>query len=103
MTLLEIFSKNLRKAMDRNPAADTGQKVEARCGISQQHISKLRRGMASPTLETLEQLAKAVGIQPFEFLVDDEAIRQAIYEKAIKGSTSEPDGKVVPLRRKRRG
>lgn len=98
-TLAQTFARNLRAAMDRNPAADTGQKVEARCGISQQHVSKLLRGLAAPTLETLELLAKAVGVQPWELLVDNEAIRRQVIERAVNGSMVDPP-RVVPLKRK---
>jgi DNA-binding XRE family transcriptional regulator len=43
---------------------DMSQKELAeRCGIDQSDISKIERGIANPTVDTLERIAKALGLK----------------------------------------
>lgn len=105
LTAAQIFAKNLKRFMDRNPACDTQQKVSdrSRGRISQQHVGKLLKGLAAPTLETIDALSQAFGVHPFEFLVDNEEMRRRVFEGAIGPHVEEdPSQKVVPLRRKRK-
>ena len=46
----------------------TQEQLAARAGISVSYVSMLQRGQRSPPLETLEQLAKALGVKPVQLL-----------------------------------
>ena len=49
----------------------TQEQVEELSGHSQQYLSSLERGRRNPTVVTLFELAQAMGVNPIEFLQDD--------------------------------
>jgi transcriptional regulator with XRE-family HTH domain len=44
------------------------QKVADKAGLSVSYLSMLERGVRMPPLDTLETLAKALGVQPLDLL-----------------------------------
>jgi DNA-binding phage protein len=88
--LLQVVIGKLRGAMQRDPNLDTQAKVAAKAGISQGHVSKLLLGEAAPTTDTLAGLAKALKCMPFELLVDDDAIRREVIERALRSGDHAP-------------
>jgi transcriptional regulator with XRE-family HTH domain len=66
MDLLDRFASNVRKFRAKKKLS---QKALAdRIGISVSYVSMLERGQRSPPLETIEKLAKALGIPPATLL-----------------------------------
>lgn len=78
--LREILARKLQAAID---AGETQTSLAQRSGISQQHISRLLRCDAAPTIDALVGLAQALRCQPFELLLDDDELRDEIYRRAI--------------------
>ena len=66
MDLLERFATNVRRFRAKKKLS---QKALAdRIGISVSYVSMLERGQPSPPLETIEKLAKALGVPPSTLL-----------------------------------
>lgn len=71
---------DMRKLVGRNFArlrremGLTQEEVETRSGFSQQYLSSLERGRRNPTVITLYELARALGVSHMELVKpDDEA------------------------------
>lgn len=68
---------DMRKLVGRNFArlrrekGLTQEEVEARSGYSQQYLSGLERGVRNPTVITLYELAKALGVSHVELVRPD--------------------------------
>lgn len=62
MPLLDNFATNLRDAMKRSGI--TGNQLAERTGLHFVTISRILNGKLSPTVETCEKLADAVGMRP---------------------------------------
>lgn len=66
MDLLTRFAGNVRRLRARKKLS---QKALAdRVGISVSYVSMLERGQRSPPLETIEKMAKALGVPPAALL-----------------------------------
>lgn len=66
MDLLDRFATNVRKFRAKKKLS---QKALAdKIGISVSYVSMLERGQRSPPLETIEKLAKALGVPPGSLL-----------------------------------
>ena len=66
MDLLDRFASNVRRFRAKKKLS---QKALAdRIGISVSYVSMLERGQRSPPLETIEKLAKALGVPPGSLL-----------------------------------
>jgi transcriptional regulator with XRE-family HTH domain len=73
MSLQEIVARNLRDIRARKKLAQ--REVAKRAGASMSYISLLERGQRSPPLETLETLARALGVKPLLLLEPGDARR----------------------------
>lgn len=68
---------DMRKLVGRNFARIrkkkglTQQEVEARSGFSQQYLSSLEQGRRNPTVITLHELAKALGVNHVDLIKPD--------------------------------
>jgi transcriptional regulator with XRE-family HTH domain len=66
MDLLKKFAGNVRRLRGKKKLS---QKALAdRVGISVSYVSMLERGQRSPPLETIEKMAKALGVTPASLL-----------------------------------
>jgi transcriptional regulator with XRE-family HTH domain len=66
MDLLTRFAANVRKLRAKKSLS---QKALAdKIGISVSYVSMLERGQRSPPLETIEKMAKALGVTPAALL-----------------------------------
>lgn len=66
MDLLSRFATNVRKLREKKKLS---QKALAdKVGISVSYVSMLERGQRSPPLETIEKMAKALGVPPAALL-----------------------------------
>ncbi len=66
MTLAAIASHNLRLQRQRRKL--TQEQLADKAGMSVAYVSLLERGERTPPLDTLEQLAKALRVEPLELL-----------------------------------
>jgi transcriptional regulator with XRE-family HTH domain len=74
----------------------TLKEVEDRSGISMTHTSKIERGMASPTIQALEKLARALDKTLPYFVEDDELAEVSVVRKGQRPVIhQERDGIVV--------
>jgi transcriptional regulator with XRE-family HTH domain len=71
MTLLATFAQNIRQIRSRKSLSQQAVATKARVSVS--YISMLERGQRSPPLETLEAIAKALGVAPLSLLQSDRA------------------------------
>lgn len=65
----QILAENLAKLMSSRPELDSQPKVAARSGLGQTSISRLLRQDASATTDSLDQIARAFGMEPWQLLV----------------------------------
>jgi transcriptional regulator with XRE-family HTH domain len=66
MNLLSRFASNVRRLRAKKKLS---QKALAdKVGISVSYVSMLERGQRSPPLETIEKMAKALGVPPSAML-----------------------------------
>jgi transcriptional regulator with XRE-family HTH domain len=65
-SLADKFSDNLKAERTRRKLSQ--EALAHKAGLSVSYISMLERGQRTPPLETLEQLAKALAINPLNLL-----------------------------------
>lgn len=68
MSLTAAVAKNLKRA--RLARKLSQESLAAKAGISVSYISMLEREQRSPPLDTLEQLAAALGVKPVALLAE---------------------------------
>lgn len=100
----QTLARNIRDRMGRMPDLDTQDKLSAKSGVAQPHISRILRCTSGASIDRIAKLARALGCQPWELLVDTELTRQAALERMIMGNPAS-DAKVAaalgtPPRRK---
>ncbi|MBC2775839.1 helix-turn-helix transcriptional regulator [Rhizobium sp. AQ_MP] len=66
MEIRELFAKNLRKS--RQAKGLSQEELAHLADIDRTYISSLERGLYSPTIEVLDKLARALGIQPEDLI-----------------------------------
>jgi transcriptional regulator with XRE-family HTH domain len=66
MSLTELVAKNLQAARARRKITQSALARKAKVSVS--YVSMLERGQRTPPLETLEALAKALGVPPLALL-----------------------------------
>ena len=64
-----ILAANLRRLMATTPALDTLPKITAASGISNGTLDRIRRAAVDVRIGTLEPLAEAFGVEPWQLLV----------------------------------
>jgi transcriptional regulator with XRE-family HTH domain len=69
MDMRKLVGKNFSRL--RKAKGLTQEEVEARSGFSQQYLSGLEQGKRNPTIITLYELAKALGVNPARLLDTD--------------------------------
>jgi len=69
-SLLIAFGKTLRKR--RMKASLSQEKLALACGLDRTYISLLERGLRQPSLTTLFQIAKYLGVAPSSIVRDVE-------------------------------
>ena len=73
MPLAKVVAQNLLGVRTRRKLSQ--QTVAEKAGLSVSYISMLERGVRVPPLETLEVVAKALGVRPLELLQVGDARR----------------------------
>ena len=69
MTSREIVARNLR--LHRNARNLSQEELAHQAGLYRNYIGMIEREKNSPTIDTLEKLAKVLKIDPMEFLRRD--------------------------------
>lgn len=70
-TIDQVLSANLERLMDKVEPRITQVAVSKASGIPQRTISRIKNGEVSPTLNSIDGLAKAFGLLPWQLLVPD--------------------------------
>lgn len=71
MDMRRLVGRNFARI--RRERGLTQEQVEERCGLSQQYLSGLERGLRNPTVVTLFEIAQALGVTPVDLIGPDGA------------------------------
>ena len=63
------LAKNLKRA--RSEQHLTQQELAERCGLSTNYLATVEIGGKFPSADTLEKLARGLGLKPYQFFLDD--------------------------------
>lgn len=83
--LLDVIAANLIRYLEKHPGQEN---LEKRGGGSQANISRIKqgtKGVGTINLETLETLARGMGVEPWELLVDGDDAKEAIVRRFVRG------------------
>lgn len=81
--LREVFARNLSEAMAKRGMDQPDLELASKVGQSTISRALLRRGAVG--LDVIAKLAGALGLQPWELLVDGETTREDAYKRILKG------------------
>jgi transcriptional regulator with XRE-family HTH domain len=73
----ELLAKNLKSARER--LGYTQMKLAELSNISTSFIGEIENGKKFPSSDSLQRIADALGMKPYQLLLDDEA--WAVYDK----------------------
>lgn len=104
MDIKQTLKGRLTEEMERQGINQ--ETLAGRAGISPSHLSEVRRGLSSITVELLNDLAWALHCYAWELLIDDEEIRRDAIERAVtrpppNGDNSRPKVRAHRTRKKR--
>lgn len=68
--LRDVLAQNLVRLMETTPSLDTQVKLAKRAKIAQSTVGRILRRTAAPTLDNLESIAGAFGIQAHDLIND---------------------------------
>jgi len=81
-TAREIVATNLKRLMDTSLELKTQGKAGKKAGVSQRAVGYLLQpdtgDMKSPKLETVEKVARAFDLEPWQLLIDPETFGQEL-------------------------
>ena len=64
-----MFGKRVRAIRQRKRISLS--ELARRAGISKSHLSLIERGASTPSVETVQQIANALGVPPFTLFIED--------------------------------
>lgn len=94
-SIQQVLAHNLSVAMERQGLS--GNALAKRAGVAQTHLAKVLRGEADLSTTKLGEVAAGLGLQPWELLVDSEAVRERAIRRALQ-----PEAQPEPPRKARR-
>jgi DNA-binding Xre family transcriptional regulator len=94
-SLRAIVASTVRTAMEVRPEISTQQKLAQRAGVAQSHISRLLKG-ENVTLDVLEKVARALKVEPFELIIDNDRARLSLLAR-IFGKDAPSDAETERL------
>ncbi len=74
----EVFAERVRA--ERKDREWTQEKLAARTEIDQSYISRIERGVASPSLDVVDIIARAFKVEPAALLREEHIARRAFYK-----------------------
>jgi transcriptional regulator with XRE-family HTH domain len=83
--LREIVARNVQERMKASPLVRTQPLLAKKAGIGQSHVSRIVNAAAGVTIDRLEMVARALGCEPYELLIEDETARRALIERLMSG------------------
>jgi transcriptional regulator with XRE-family HTH domain len=83
-TSRQILADNLERLKKERGFSSYNQ-IAKRAKVGQSHVSRLVLLKSAATIDMLDALADALGVQTWELLTDDEATRKAALERMILG------------------
>jgi transcriptional regulator with XRE-family HTH domain len=109
----QILAENLARAMARSADMQNNLALARRAKVGNSHIGRILKQESAATVDMLDALAAALGLQPWELLTDSEATREAALKKIMFGSAvpdeqvekhlpPAPRPKVIAMRRRSR-
>ncbi len=69
MDLVEIFGKNLKKY--RTASGLSQEKFAEKCGLHRTYIGSIERFQRNVSLENVQRIADALGIEPYKLLINN--------------------------------
>lgn len=79
-----IFVDNIRRLIESS-GLGSQKALAIKAQMSGGFLSEILRGETSPSLKTVDKMAEALGVQPWELLADSEATRRAAIERMVLG------------------
>lgn len=79
--LRRVLARNVRVRLDKHQWSQT--KLGSESGMGKSTIGHILACDAAATLDTVAQLARAFGCQPWELLVDEEATRREALKRML--------------------
>lgn len=106
MDIRQLLTRRLTEEMER--AGINQQTLATKAGISVSHLSEIRRGLSSITVDLLNDLGRALGVNAWELLIDEEETRRQAIERAVSRppvdyfAVSEPKPKALAHRTRKK-
>jgi transcriptional regulator with XRE-family HTH domain len=73
------------------------QTLAGKAGLSPSSLSEIRRGITAPGIDTLADIANALGVDAWELLVNDEETRRKAIERALRSDPQPPANDPIPF------
>lgn len=77
----QILADNLDRILEKT--GESNNQLSARAKIAQSHIGRMRRQESAATVDMLDALASALGMEPWELLTDSETTRRSAMERML--------------------
>lgn len=97
--------------MERSADLKSNLALAKRAKVGNSHIGRILKEESSATVDMLDAIADALGVQPWELLIDSEAAREAAIRKIMFGNAVSderveqhlplPPSRVVHLRKRK--
>lgn len=84
----QILAENLDKLMARFPGLESNYALGAKAKVAHSHIRRIRLQESAATVDMLDTIAEAFGIQPWELLTDGEEVRQSVIARLAWGGAA---------------
>lgn len=78
-----ILAANIKRAMDAQHLS--GNRLAQQAGVAQTHLAKVLRGEASLSTDKLADVARGLGCDAWELLVDSDAVRERAIRQILAG------------------
>src|SRR4051812_29485243 len=68
----QILAANLDQIIGRGKTFESNNELAAKAKVAQSHIGRMRRQESAATVDMLDALADAIGVEPWVLLTDSE-------------------------------
>lgn len=94
----QILADNLTRMMERSLDLKSQNALAARAKVAQSHVGRIRRQESAATVDMLDALASALGVQAWELLTDSDAAREEAMRRLLGAPPSRGE---EPTKRRR--